>query len=117
MKRIFTELSPRRDEMAQLYAVGMEKKEIASMLYRSYPTVNTTLQSVYEVLGVRNRSELTIKLAERLAGYEIKKAIISACLLVIFLFGEYHHMNEFCRVRRRGEEITEMRRSRDEELV
>lgn len=69
--RIFKELSPSRDRIAQMYCAGLEKKEIADKLNRSIITVKNTLQKVYTQLGVNNGRELTLKLAERITGVEI----------------------------------------------
>jgi DNA-binding CsgD family transcriptional regulator len=108
MERVFVELSPRRDEIAQLYSCGFEKKEIANRLFRSVATVNTTIQRVFEELSVRNGRELTIKYAERLSGYDLKRGIISACLLIIFVLGTHYEANPFYRTRR-SERIEERR--------
>lgn len=71
MERLFTELTPEVDYTAQMYAQGDEKQEIATKKIKAYCTINNQLMKAYEVLGVRNRSELTLAYARRLA---IKRA-------------------------------------------
>lgn len=66
MDRVFTELSDRENEIAQLYGGGLEVKEVANLLFRSSATIRNHMQSIYEKLQVRNRSELSIKMMERL---------------------------------------------------
>lgn len=111
MERVFTELSPRRDEIAQLYGLGLERKEIASKIFRSETTVNTTIQRVFELLHVRNRSELSIKFAERISGYDFKRGIIAMCLLFLFVFDLSHNNSPLTRAKKRIEE----RENREEE--
>ncbi|KAA5213341.1 response regulator transcription factor, partial [Bacteroides finegoldii] len=45
---------------------GLEVKEVANLLFRSSATIRNHMQSIYEKLQVRNRSELSIKMMERL---------------------------------------------------
>lgn len=71
MERIFTELSRRRDEIAQLFAHGKEKKEISELLGISVFTVDNTLKIVYTQLNVRNGRELAIMMARRITGQDI----------------------------------------------
>lgn len=66
MKRVFTELSEREDIVAQLIAKGFEAKEVAQLLFKSVATVRNQMQSIYLKLDIRNRSELSIKLMERI---------------------------------------------------
>lgn len=115
MDRVFYELSPRRDEVAQLYGCGLEKKEIATRLCRSLSTVTTTIQRVYEALGVRNGRELSIKLAERLAGQDIRRTIIASCLLLLMAFDAVHEVQTMYRRGRYVEEIIATRRARRSE--
>jgi DNA-binding CsgD family transcriptional regulator len=70
--RVFTELTPECDATAQMYASGMEKKEIARRKFRAKSTISNQLQTAFEVLKVRNGRELSIKLAERLTGVSLK---------------------------------------------
>lgn len=115
MDRVFYELSPRRDEVAQLYGCGLEKKEIATRLCRSLSTVTTTIQRVYEALGVRNGRELSIKLAERLAGQDIRRTIIASCMLLLMVFDAVHEVQTMYRRGRYVEEIIATRRARRSE--
>lgn len=115
MERVFTELSPRRDEVAQLYSLGLEKKEIATRLFRSLTTVSNTLQRVYEGLGVRNGRELSILYAERRSGVNLKRTIIAACLLALVVVGMNHEMTMYRRGKSETELIARTRKGRDEE--
>lgn len=71
MERVFTELTPEVDVTTQMYAKGKEKKEIAAKKFRELCTINNQIMRAYEVLKVRNRSELSLMYAKRIA---IKKA-------------------------------------------
>ncbi len=71
MERLFTELTPEVDYTAQMYAKGDEKQEIANKKIKAFCTINNQIMKAYEVLRVRNRSELTLAYARRLG---IKKA-------------------------------------------
>lgn len=71
MERVFTELTPEVDVTAQMYAKGKEKKEIAAKKFRELCTINNQIMRAYEILKVRNRSELSLMYAKRIA---IKKA-------------------------------------------
>lgn len=113
--RVFTELSPERDYIAQMFGSGLEKKEIARITFKAVSTVNNTLQKVFEQLSVRNGRELAIKLAERLSGMKITfdfspefRSAVACCLLFVFMLSLYEgHDN--CRRGRRTkiEERTE----------
>ncbi|NDV93510.1 DNA-binding response regulator [Dysgonomonas sp. 521] len=71
MERVFTELTERVDVVSQDYASGMEKQEIADKYFKALCTINNQIMTAFDVLGVRNRSELSILYAKRIA---IKKA-------------------------------------------
>lgn len=115
MERVFTELSERRDEVAQLYSMGLEKKEIAKKLFRSLATVSNTLQRVYEDLGVRNGRELSILYAERRSGVSLKRTIIAACLLALITFSMTHEMTVYRRTKGETELIARTRKGREED--
>jgi DNA-binding CsgD family transcriptional regulator len=66
MNRVFTELSEREDEVAQMIGSGLEAKEVAESCFKSVATIRNQMQSIYEKLSVRNRSELSIKMMERI---------------------------------------------------
>lgn len=65
-QRIFDELSEQEDQVAQMIGSGLEAKEVAEARYKSVATIRNQMQSIYEKLGVRNRSELSIKMMERI---------------------------------------------------
>lgn len=107
MDRVFTELSDRENEIAQLYGGGLEVKEVANLLFRSSATIRNHMQSIYEKLQVRNRSELSIKMMERLNRVKftldlspIVRVSISCFLLCVFSLSLYHEQSEM----RRGRE-------------
>lgn len=108
MERVFTELTPEVDYTAQLYGVGKEKQEVADMKFRALATINNQIMTAFEVLGIRNRSELTLKLAERISGKQIKQMIIASCLLLIIAFDIFHETSSLYR----GIEIAEISRLR-----
>lgn len=66
-KRIFAELSEQEDQVAQMIGSGLEAKEVAEARCKSVATIRNQMQSIYEKLGVRNRSELSIKMMERIS--------------------------------------------------
>ena len=108
MNRVFTELSDRENEIAQLYGGGLEVKEVANLLFRSAATIRNHMQSIYEKLQVRNRSELSIKMMERLNCVKftldlspVDRASVSCFLLCVFSFSLYHEQSEI----RRGREV------------
>lgn len=106
--RVFTELSPRRDEIAQFYSLGLEKKEIARKLFREPATINCTLQKVFELLGVRNRSELTLLFAGRITGVDIKRIAIACIFLLIITVDIVEENGSVYRGRKRVETIEEV---------
>lgn len=84
--RVFTELTPECDKTAQMFAAGLEKKEIASIKCRAISTIANQLQTAFEILCVRNGRELAIKLAERLTGInldQMTRSIVAISLLLI----------------------------------
>lgn len=109
MERVFTELTPEVDYTAQLYGVGKEKQEVADMKFRALATINNQIMTAFEILGIRNRSELTLKLAERISGKQIKQMVIASCLLLIIGFDIYYETSSFYR---RGEIVETLRARR-----
>ena len=73
--RVFPELTPCCESTTLYYAAGDEAKEIAKKKCRAVSTIKNQLQTAFLTLGVKNRSELTMKLAERVTGVNIKRAI------------------------------------------
>jgi DNA-binding NarL/FixJ family response regulator len=57
-------LSEREAETAVLAAGGLSNPEIAEALFLSVDTIKTHLRHVYRKLGVRNRTELAVRLHE-----------------------------------------------------
>lgn len=82
---LFQELTSECDNTTQLYASGLEKKEIAAKKNRAVATINAQIQAAFKILKVRNRSELTLKYAERITGQEIKKRAIAVMFIAILL--------------------------------
>ena len=64
--RIFIELSEQEDRVAQMIGSGLEAKEVADIRCKAVATIRNQMQSIYEKLGVKNRSELSIKMMERM---------------------------------------------------
>lgn len=107
MDRIFIELSNREDEVAQMYGSGLEVKEVANLCFRSVATIRNQMQSIYLKLKVRNRSELSIKLMERLHNVKftmdfspVARSVVACSLLCVFSLSLYHELGEM----RRGRE-------------
>ena len=50
MNRVFTELSEREDEVAQMIGSGLEAKEVAESSFKSVATIRNQMQSIYEKL-------------------------------------------------------------------
>lgn len=111
---VFTELTPECDITAQMYAAGYEKKEIAGMKNRAVSTINNQLQTAFEILGVRNGRELTLKLAERVSGirltFDFTPAMRSAvtCCLLLILFIDNHFEMRRQRIRTRSNTNVEL---------
>ncbi len=64
--RIFDELSEQEDQVAQMIGSGLEAKEVANIRFKSVATIRNQMQSIYEKLNVKNRSELSIKMMEKM---------------------------------------------------
>ena len=59
-----TQLTRREQEIAQLFAQGLTHKAIATQLFISPKTARNHLAQIYCKLGVSNKIELPLKLAE-----------------------------------------------------
>ena len=59
------QLGPRQHQIAELAAHGHTNDEIATMLGISVNTVKGRLKEVFEILEVRNRTELVLKAIQR----------------------------------------------------
>ena len=64
--RIFDELSEQEDQVAQMIGSGLEAKEVANIRFKSVATIRNQMQSIYEKLNVKHRSELSIKMMEKM---------------------------------------------------
>jgi DNA-binding NarL/FixJ family response regulator len=60
-----TGLTPTEARVAQLVVAGRANKEVAAELFVSLRTVESNLSRIYAKLGVRSRTELAVRLAER----------------------------------------------------
>lgn len=94
--KIFTELTPECDITAQMYASGLEKKEIALIKCKAVSTINNQLQTAFSILNVKNGRELAIKLCERLSGIRFTldfspavRAAVACCLLMILVIDNH----------------------------
>jgi len=58
-------LTPTEQRVADLVASGLTNREAAQALFLSVSTVEANLRRIYQKLGVRSRTELSRKLAER----------------------------------------------------
>ena len=58
-------LTPTEQRVADLVASGLTNREAAHALFLSVSTVEANLRRIYQKLGVRSRTELSRKLAER----------------------------------------------------
>jgi DNA-binding CsgD family transcriptional regulator len=58
-------LTPTEQEVAELVASGLTNREAARALFLSVSTVEANLRRIYSKLGVRSRTELSRRLAER----------------------------------------------------
>ena len=99
MKRVLTELTQECEYTAQMYALGYEKKEIASIKCRALSTINNQLQEAFRILHVRNGRELARKLYERMAGISFTmdlsptiRAGITCCLLLVLCIDGHFEM-------------------------
>ena len=103
--RVFEELTPECDKTAQMFAQGLEQKEIAEVKFRAIATIKKQIYTAMEILDVRNGRELSIKYAERITGMAIEKgkSLLSILLLCCFLGG--FQSNYAPRTQRRGHRI------------
>lgn len=110
MERLFTELTPEVDFTNQLYATGLEKQEIADKKIKAWSTINNQIMKGFEVLGIRNRSELSILYARRIAirrarifiakrvdFTEFRQGIIALFLLFLMGYEAYHNISDLYR--------------------
>jgi DNA-binding CsgD family transcriptional regulator len=58
-------LTPTEQRVADLVGSGLTNKEAAQAMFLSVSTVEANLRRIYQKLGVRSRTELSRKLAER----------------------------------------------------
>ena len=58
-------LTPSEQQIADLVAEGLTNREVASAMFVSVHTVEANLKRIYRKLGVRSRTELARRLAER----------------------------------------------------
>ena len=103
--RVFNELTPECDITAQMFALGLEKKEIADKKCRAPSTINNQIATAYKELDVRNGRELTIKYFERITGVnthdlrEQGRSLLSLILLCVFFVGFTQDLNARVRPR------------------
>ena len=69
--RVFSELTQEVDLTAQLYAVGLGKKEIAEVKCRSLHTIKAQLDIAFRTLGVSNGRELSCLFFKKVTGTDI----------------------------------------------
>ena len=108
--RVFNELTPECDITAQMFALGLEKKEIADKKCRAPSTINNQIATAYKELDVRNGRELTIKYFERITGRDLReqgRSLLSLILLCIFFVGFTQDLN--ARVRPRARRVQPVR--------
>ncbi len=83
-------LTPRETEIAELLAWGAAKKEVADKLNISTRTVENIARNIYGKIGIQKATELCVWWFCTRCGVSfdlspIKRSIIAAFLLVIFL--------------------------------
>jgi DNA-binding NarL/FixJ family response regulator len=71
--RLFENLTSREEEILALVANGRENKAIASTLCISVFTVQNHMQSLFERLDVRNRTEAASKYWQRVAQSQLRQ--------------------------------------------
>lgn len=77
-------------EIAERIALGATKKEVADQTFRSVGTVETTLKHIYEKLGIRKVSELTLWYVGEVWGIsreiaDRQRRVFAMCLVAIML--------------------------------
>jgi DNA-binding CsgD family transcriptional regulator len=58
-------LTPTEEQVARLVAAGRTNKEVAEAMFMTVKTVDSNLSRIYHKLGVRSRTELSLKITER----------------------------------------------------
>ncbi|SHG33502.1 helix-turn-helix domain-containing protein [Dysgonomonas macrotermitis] len=129
MDRVFTELTERVDFVSQQYATGMEKQEIADKNFKALCTVNNQIMKAFEVLGIRNRSELSILYAKRIAIkrariyiarkvnlHEFKQGVMALILLFTMSYDIYINMTDVYQMNTRFSIEKQAKRSRRSDL-
>lgn len=82
------ELTRQENTAYNLNGAGLQAKEIAAQMGIAYETVKSYMKSIKEKLGLSKDKEITAHFWCNLVGKdfdEVRKQIISSCLLLIFL--------------------------------
>lgn len=105
-------LTSRECEIAELYAWGAAKKEIASHLFISERTVENHVRNIYEKVGCQKANELSawwfctrFNISFTLS--PLAGRIIAISLLVIFTYGEIRETSQITQPRNRERARTE----------
>lgn len=105
-------LTSRECEIAELYAWGAAKKEIASHLFISERTVENHVRNIYEKVGCQKANELSawwfctrFNISFTLS--PLASRLIAISLLVIFAYGEIRETSQITQPRNRERARTE----------
>lgn len=118
------ELTKRESEIAELFAWGASKKEVADRLFISARTVENTARNIYQKIGIQKATELCVwwfctKCGVPVSLDPLKRAFIAVVLLIAFvphelMFSDDNYTPRTTRTARTHRTATRGRRSEDE---
>jgi DNA-binding CsgD family transcriptional regulator len=105
-KILFSDLHPAEKKVAELYAWGATKKEIANILHKSYYTIDNQIRNLFRKTGTRKDTEFSAwffctRFNITMSLSPFAKGIVAAFFLAIIGYGIVLDNNQVrCRVSR-----------------
>ena len=116
-------LTKREFEIAELMAWGQSKKEVASRLFISTRTVENHARIIFRKAQIQKATELCVwyfckNFSIPLSLSPLKKALVAAFLLLVFIPFELHNSNDLLRnLRTSNASCRSARRTKSETLT
>lgn len=87
-------LTKTEDQVIRLKLMGLSRKEIANLTFRSTGTIQRHFQNVYEKLNIQNEIELYNWYVENILDLNIRKMLQTAVCLTQGVMAEVSHRAE-----------------------